>query len=148
MASIEILPSELVVHIRGWDKILAMRGTLRIPLTHVLGARARPREAYFDEVLIETQRGVGTYVRGKVAAGLVYSREGPCFYDVREASRAIAIDVHGESIRRIVVELDDESPEEAAQRVERATLGARRRTHPAAELRIAAGLVPRLAESG
>ncbi|HZU83950.1 MAG TPA: hypothetical protein VE987_13575 [Polyangiaceae bacterium] len=49
MASIEITREELVVHIRGWHKVLAMRGTLRIPVSHVRAARARPREANFDD---------------------------------------------------------------------------------------------------
>jgi hypothetical protein len=131
MASIDITPSELIVRIHGWDKILAMRATLRIPLVHIIRAQARPREAYFDDVLVETWRGIGTYVRGKLAAGLVYLPDGPCFYDVHDASRAISIDVRGEPIHRVVVQIDGESPDEAVRRIER-TIDARWHTARAA----------------
>jgi hypothetical protein len=120
MASIEITPSELIVHLHGWDKLLAMRGSVRIPLSHVRGARARPPEAYFDDVIVDSWRGVGTYVPHKVAAGMVYLADGPSFYTVHDPKRAIAIDVEGENVRHVVAQIDDEAPEEVATRIQHA----------------------------
>jgi hypothetical protein len=68
MASIEITRTELVIRMRGWNALFAMRGSLRVPLSHILAVRARPREAYFDDVIVESWRGVGTYVRRAIDA--------------------------------------------------------------------------------
>ena len=123
MASIEIFEGELIVHMRGWDKVWAMRGTLRIPLAHVREVRARPGEAYFDEVIVDTWRGFGTYMPHRVAAGVVHLSDGPSFYSVHDPRRAIAIDVDAEKVRHVVVQIDDEAPEEAVARIERAISG-------------------------
>ncbi len=120
MASIEITRDELIVHIHGWDKVLAMRGSLRIPMAHVRAARARPKEANFDDVIVESWRGVGTYVPHRVAAGLVYLADGASFYDVHNPALAIAVDVDRENVRHVVIEIDDEQPEEAVRRIEAA----------------------------
>lgn len=124
MASIEITRDELIVHIHGWNKVLAMRGTVRIPMSHVRAARVRPKEAHFDNVIVESWRGVGTYVPHKVAAGLVYTADGASFYDVRNPALAIAVDVDRENVRRLVIEIDDETPEDTVRRIEDA-IGAR-----------------------
>jgi hypothetical protein len=120
MVSIEITRNELIVRMHGWAKVLAMRGVLRIPLSHVRAVRARPKEAYFDNVIIEGWRGVGTYVPHKVAAGLVHTKHGPHFYDVRDPERTIALDVDGERVRCVVVQLGNELPEDAVRRIRRA----------------------------
>jgi hypothetical protein len=120
MASIEITRDELIVHIHGWNKVLAMRGTMRIPLSRVRAARVRPKEANFDDVIVESWRGVGTYVPHKVAAGLVYLADGASFYDVRDPERAIAVDVDQQDVRHVVIQIDDEAPEEAVRRIEQA----------------------------
>jgi len=120
MVSIEISEGELIVRVHGWHKVLAMRGVLRIPLSHVRAVRARPKEAYFDNVIIEGWRGVGTYVPRKLAAGLVYTTDGPSFYDVNDPERTIALDVQGEEVRRVVVQLGSETPDDAVRRIQRA----------------------------
>jgi hypothetical protein len=120
MASVEIEGRELVVRMHGWSKVLAMRGTLRVPLSHVTGVRARPKEAYFDDAIVESWRGVGTYSPHKVAAGVVHLSDGPSFYDVRDPKRTIAIDVDSEPVRHLVLQIDSEDPDAAAARIERA----------------------------
>ena len=67
MASIEIHGDSLVIHIHGWDKLLALRSTLTIPLAHVRHAVARPGDARFDEM--EGVRLAGGYWPGSFAAG-------------------------------------------------------------------------------
>lgn len=120
MASIEITRDELIVHIHGWHKVLAMRGTMRIPLSRVRAARARPKEANFDDVIVESWRGVGTYVPHKVAAGMLYLADGASFFDVRDPERAIAVDVDQPDVQHLVVQIDDEAPEDAVRRIEQA----------------------------
>jgi hypothetical protein len=120
MVSIEISEGELIVRVHGWHKVLAMRGVLRIPLSHVRAVRARPKEAYFDNVIIEGWRGIGTYVPRKLAAGLVYTKDGPSFYDVNDPERTIALDIDGERVRHVVVQLGSEAPDDAVRRIRRA----------------------------
>lgn len=67
MASIDISGDNLVIHIHGWDKLLALRSTLTIPLSHVKHAVARPGDARFDEM--EGVRIAGGYWPGSFAAG-------------------------------------------------------------------------------
>jgi hypothetical protein len=125
MVSIELTPRFLRVHIHGWDILRALRTTLSVPLRHVLGARARPPEADFDHAIVDSWRGVGTYSPGKLAAGTVMLRDGRSFYDVHDPDRAIAIDLTGERLQHIVVELDGEAPETAVERIDRALQPAR-----------------------
>jgi hypothetical protein len=119
MVSIELTKVDLVVHVHGWDKLRALRSSLTVPLGHVTGVRMHPREAHFDDVIVESWRGIGTYIPGKLAAGTCFVADGRAFFDVRDPSRAIAIDVRNEGIQHIVVELSDEEPEHCVQRIQR-----------------------------
>jgi hypothetical protein len=118
MVSIELTKADLIVRLHGWDKLRALRSSLTIPLGHVTGVRSHPQEANFDDVIVDSWRGVGTYIPGKLAAGTCFVSDGRIFFDVRDPARAIAIDVKDESVQHIVVELTDEDPEHAVQRIE------------------------------
>jgi hypothetical protein len=67
MATIEITDRDLVVHIHGWDKLLALRSTITVPLAHVKGATARPGDAEYDQM--QGARLAGGYWPGSFAAG-------------------------------------------------------------------------------
>jgi hypothetical protein len=67
MATIEISGDNLVIHIHGWDQLLALRSTLTIPLAHVKHAVACPGDAHYDEM--EGVRLAGGYWPGSFAAG-------------------------------------------------------------------------------
>jgi hypothetical protein len=118
MVSIELTLDELIVHVHGWDKLHTMRSSLTVPLGHVTGVRVHPPEAQFDESILDSWRGVGTYVPGKLAAGMCFVSDGRAFFDVRDPARAIAIDLRFEGVEHIVVELSDEEPEHAAERIQ------------------------------
>lgn len=120
MASIMLSSRELVVRVHGWNVVLALRRTLQIPLSHVTRVRVRPPEAEFDEAIVESWRGVGTYMPHRIASGLVYLQDGPAFFEVRDPQKTIGIDLRNERFCRVVVQLDDETPEHAAERLERA----------------------------
>ena len=118
-ASIELNGSDLIVHIHGLDKLRAFRGKLRFPLAHVIGARLHPPEAWFDDVIVDSASGVGVYTPGEQAVGTIELADGRSFYDVHDPEQAIAIDLHHEPLKHLVLELDDEEPEEAVRRIER-----------------------------
>jgi hypothetical protein len=117
MASIDITPHDLVVRIRGLDKVLALRTHVSVPLGHVSGVRERAAEAYFDDAVVDSSRGTGTYVRGRVAVGSLQLADGRSFYDVHDPRKAIVIDLESEPFNHLVVEIDDELPEAAADRI-------------------------------
>jgi hypothetical protein len=119
MVSIELTLDELVVHVHGWDKLNTMRSSLTIPLGHVTGVRMRPPEARFDDAIVDSWRGVGTYVPGRLAAGTCFLPDGRAFFAVRDPARTIAIDLRSEGLQHIIVELSDEEPEHAVERIQR-----------------------------
>jgi len=82
-------------------------------------------------VIREPWRGFGTYLPGRCVLGSARLVDCVAFFAVSDPARTIAIDLHiGQSIvfqrdaaTRIVVELDDESPDSAARRIDRAIGG-------------------------
>jgi hypothetical protein len=120
MASIELTPRELIVRVHGVDRVLAMRSSVSVPLVHVDGVREHAAEADFDDAVRVSNRGIGTFVRGRVAAGTLRLPDGPAFYDVHDPRKAIVVDLRSERFEHLVVEIDDEPPEAAARRIREA----------------------------
>jgi len=117
MASIEITAQDLVVRVHGMDRVLALRSSVSVPLAHVAGVREHGEEANFDDAVRDSGRGIGTFVRGRVAAGTLRLPSGRSFYDVHDPSKAIVIDLRSEPFEHLVVQIDDESPEVAVRRI-------------------------------
>jgi hypothetical protein len=118
MASIGIQEGELIVEFHGWCRVLTLRNGLRVPLSRVRAVRTNPPEAHFDDVIVETWRGLGTYVPGKVCAGKIYLKDGPAFFQVSgDPERVLALDLDDERMHHLVVEVDGETPAEAAERI-------------------------------
>jgi hypothetical protein len=130
MASIEITPHDLVVRVHGVDRLLALRSSVSVPLAHVAGVREHAAEADFDRAVRDSGRGVGTFVRGRVAAGTLRLPDGRSFYDVHDPDKAIVVDLRSEPFEHLVLQIDSESPEAAARRIRDALLrrGAWRQT--------------------
>jgi hypothetical protein len=127
MASIEITPNELVARVHGVDRVLALRSSVSVPLAHVAGVRERAAEADFDRAVRDSGRGVGTFVRGRVAAGTLRLPDGRSFYDVHDPRKAIVVDLRSEPFEHLVLQIDGESPRAAARRI-RDALERRRKT--------------------
>jgi hypothetical protein len=119
MVRIEIQPHELIVGFPGVNWLLTLRSRLVIPLSHIIDVRPHPLEARFDETIVEGNRGIGTYIPGKIVVGSVYTRDGGgAFYALRDPDRAIAIDLQDEPFTRVVVELETEEPEVWGRRLQ------------------------------
>jgi len=117
MASIDFANEQLVVKLHGIDRVLAFRMSISVPLAHVDDVRAYPPEADFDASVRDPSVGIGLFIGGKLAVGSVALDDGLAFFDVRDKQHTLAIDLHHEAYKHIVVELDDESPEHARRRV-------------------------------
>lgn len=116
MARIVIEDGQLTVRVEGVDRVLALKSTIRVPLTHVRGVTPYP----------EVNMGInwrlwrlpGTEIPGVVRAGSFYhAGKGWYFFDVHDPQKSIAIDLIDERYQRIVVQVDGETPDEAAQRI-------------------------------
>ncbi len=103
MAKVIISSDELTVGIEGWDRIWALQSALKIPLEHVAGARSGEPEAsdWFKGIRF------GTNLPGLVTAGSFYKHGDWVFWDVHDPARAVAIELHDEHYRRLIVEVDD-----------------------------------------
>ncbi len=121
MARIEIADGSLTVHIEGFDRFLALRSSLHIPLSHIQRVEARPDINMGLSSIKEEIRLAGAELPGSIRAGTFYHYgEGRYFYDVHHPERCIALDLVDERYKRIVIEIDGESPEAAAARIEQA----------------------------
>lgn len=118
MATIDVSNDHLVVRIHGLDRLLALTMSVEVPLAHVRGVRADPPEGDFDAAVKDPSLGTGVFIRGRLAVGTVDLPDGLAFYDVHDKRNAIAIDLDHERYKHIVVELDEEPPEVARQRLQ------------------------------
>jgi hypothetical protein len=128
MATIRVRNGEVQVRVNGWNVLHTFCRKVVVPFRRILGVSVHPSEADFDSVIVETWRGIGTYVPRRLLMGVAHTKEGPTFFEVRDPHRVIAIDVLpaavlGYSVRKLIVQVDRESPESAASRIERAIEG-------------------------
>lgn len=117
MTSIEVSENELVVNIEGFDKILAMRGRLTVPLSHVKDVTVRPDISSLMRMEMgATVRGV--HVPDSVLVGSVrFGGSDVIFADVRDPSNAIAIELEHDQYRRLILEVRGETPEAVRDRI-------------------------------
>lgn len=190
MATIEIEGAELTVRMHGWDRLLAFKSSLTLPLKDISNVVVRPPDSrgdgdifavkvagghlpgvlqtgYFwitrgltggtkevldsleavEKALLKWKHGgAGARARAmehvQAAAKEVQEaigREdlptdedrGWGFYDIHDADKTIGFDVDNHRVRRVVVEVEGESPESAADRLRAALAGAKPYRDPA-----------------
>ena len=101
---LSIAEGKLVLHVRGADKLWALKSSLEIPLVHVAGVRADP------EIARGWHHGIrmpGTNVPGVITAGTFYQDGKRVFWDVHHPEKTIVIELHDERYNELVVEVDD-----------------------------------------
>lgn len=103
MTIVEVIGDNLSIKVQGLDKFWALKSRLTIPLSHVRGAT-------IDPGIIKEPRGLrspGTYVPGVIVAG-TYHRDGQrTFWNVRDATKAVVIELADETYQRLVIEVQD-----------------------------------------
>ena len=102
MTEVEIANGHLRVVVEGFDKVLALRSTLDIPLAHVRGASQDP------DALRERHglRLAGTSLPGVVAAGTFFDGKW-WFLDVHHPEDAVKIELDHEHYAALIVEVSD-----------------------------------------
>ena len=113
MVDVSVAEGKLMLHVRGFDKLWALKSTLEIPLVHIAGVRADPERArgWFHGI-----RMPGTSVPGVITAGTFYQDGKRVFWDVHHPEKTIVIDLHDERYKELIVEVDD--PAEAVKLIQ------------------------------
>ncbi|MFI1865243.1 hypothetical protein [Streptomyces jumonjinensis] len=116
MAEISIDGGRLIVEIEGLSRVWALKKRLSIPLTHVRGATADPG------IVREPKgfRAPGTHFPGLIVAGTFHIGGERVFWDVRDASKAVVVELTDERYARLIVQVSD--PRAAVALIERAKL--------------------------
>jgi hypothetical protein len=104
LVDLSIAEGKLTLHVRGADKLWALKSSLEIPLVHIAGVRADPETArgWYHGI-----RMPGTNVPGVITAGTFYQDGKRVFWDVHHPERTIVIDLHDERYSELIVEVDD-----------------------------------------
>ena len=102
MTEVEITNGYLRVVVEGFDKVLALKSTLEVPLTHVRGASQDP------DALRERHglRLGGTSLPGVIAAGTFFDGRW-WFLDVHHPEDAVKIELDHEHYAALIVEVAD-----------------------------------------
>lgn len=114
MAQVDIDGDLLVVEIEGLDRLWALKSRLEIPLVNVRGATADPG-------VIKEPKGIrapGAHVPGVITAGTFHIDGERVFWDVRDAARAVVIELRDERYARLIVQVAD--PRATVALIERA----------------------------
>ncbi|MDQ3862104.1 MAG: hypothetical protein M3317_01120 [Actinomycetota bacterium] len=115
MAEVELTQNALIVHVRGMDRLWALKSRLEIPLAHVVGAEVN------SEVAQGWWKGIrapGTHMPGVITAGTFYQEGERVFWDVHDPESTVMIHLKDERYARLVIEVDD--PASTAAAIQRA----------------------------
>ncbi len=114
MATIELTPNSLIVHVTGADVLWALKSRLEVPLEHVVGAALDPEAQKQWGELWKGMRLPGTHIPGVIAAGSFYQHHEWVFWDVFHPEKAVTIRLAHEHYSKLVVEVDDPAAAVAA----------------------------------
>lgn len=115
MVDLSIDEGKLTLHVRGADKLWALKSSLEIPLVHVAAVRADPEVArgWYHGI-----RMPGTSVPGVITAGTFYQHGQRVFWDVHHPEKTIVIELRDERYNELIVEVAD--PQAAVQLIQNA----------------------------
>jgi hypothetical protein len=104
MVELTIAEGNLALHVRGADKLWALKSSLEIPLVHIAGVRADPEMArgWWHGIKMP-----GTNILGVITAGTFYQDGKRVFWDVHHPERTIVIDLRDEQYNQLIVEVAD-----------------------------------------
>ena len=104
MVDLFISGSTLVLHVRGADKLWALKSSLEIPLQHIAGIRADPTIAHGWWHGLKMP---GTNIPGVLTAGTFYQDGKRVFWDVHHPDNTVVIELKDERYDELIVEVAD-----------------------------------------
>jgi hypothetical protein len=111
MARIELNGDRLTVHVRGLERLLALRRRLEIDYDHIVSV-----EVHGIEQTLRERRGWELRVPAVVAPTTFYQRRERRAQDTSAKRPVLVIGVYGERYRRLVLEVEDGGESAAALR--------------------------------
>jgi hypothetical protein len=115
MVDLSISGGNLVLHVRGADKLWAFKSSLEIPLAHIAEIRVDPAIAHG---WWHGLRMPGTNIPGVLTAGTFYQDGKRVFWDVHNPENTVVIELKDERYNELIVEVAD--PKAAAELVKAA----------------------------
>lgn len=112
---LSLAEGKLTLHVRGADKLWALKSSLEIPLVHISGVRADPEIA---RGWFHGMRMPGTNVPDVITAGTFYQDDKKIFWDVHHPDKTILIELHDEQYNQLIVEVAD--PQSAVRLIQQA----------------------------
>jgi hypothetical protein len=104
MANVTIEDGQLRVELEGMHKVWALKNTISVPVSHIVSASAGPIAEADSPTGI---RAPGTHIPGVFAAGTWHHKGEKVFWDVRDPSNVVVIELRDESYSRLILEVDD-----------------------------------------
>ena len=105
MTEISIAEKKLVVEMKGWDKLWALKSRLEIPVEHIKAVRTDPEIAKAPHGI----RTLGTHLPGVITAGTFRQEGDSVFWNVHHPEKAIVIELHDERYAKLVIEVAEPS---------------------------------------
>src|ERR1700733_10864157 len=104
MVDLSISSGNLVLHVRGADKLWAFKSSLEIPVAHVAEVRPDPviARAWWHGI-----RMPGTSIVGVLTAGTFYQDGKRVFWDVHNPDQTVVIGLKDERYNQLIVEVAD-----------------------------------------
>src|SRR5271169_6919216 len=104
MVDVSISNGNLVLHVKGIDKLWTLKSSLEIPLAHVMEIKADPTVA---RGWWHGLRMPGTNIPGVLAAGTFYQHGQRVFWDVHNPDNTVVIQLRDERYDELIVEVAD-----------------------------------------
>lgn len=104
MVDVRIEGPTVVFEVRGLHKLWALKSRIEVPRRRIVGARHDPTVA---RGCWKGWRMPGTHVPGLLIAGTFYLHGERVFWDVRDAERAVVVELDGHAYDRLVIEVAD-----------------------------------------
>jgi hypothetical protein len=104
MVDLSVGDGKLILHVRGANKLWALKSSLEIPLEHVSAIRADSRIAH------SWYHGIkmgGTNIPGVITAGTFYQDGMRVFWDVHNPANTVVIDLRDERYNELIIEVAD-----------------------------------------
>jgi hypothetical protein len=104
MVDVSISNGNLVLHVKGIDKLWTLKSSLEIPLAHIVGIKADPTVAHG---WWHGLRMPGTNIPGVLTAGTFYQHGQRVFWDVHNPDNTVVIQLKDERYSELIVEVAD-----------------------------------------
>ena len=104
MVDLSVSAGNLVLHVRGADKLWALKSSLEIPLRHIAEIRA---DAAAARGWWHGLRMPGTNIPGVLTAGTFYQDGKRVFWDVHNPANTVVIELKDERYNELIVEVAD-----------------------------------------